>query len=192
MPRHNQTRSPKTMPMPALRWRIRPVPGWGEFWVPAFVVRIDIDDPGRAGTHGWQVRYRKPSVFFGDSLNGLRRSPQKSLQEAINYLRKIFRGTRSCVRSEEKPAKQIKTGKPGIRITHRLRKNRRVAEIYIRIDAPVAGHPPKNIYVGTENTVTRARIKEKLVMAEVEWAAMRMRHELAHRRVIVASRNLRA
>lgn len=40
-------------------WRARRilVPGWARaFRVPSRIVRIDIDEAGRAGTHGWQVR----------------------------------------------------------------------------------------------------------------------------------------
>lgn len=88
----NSTPKEEVEPLAVLREGYRKVTlkGCGKTFVVAkFVVRVDIDEPGRVGTHGWQVRYSKPSKFFNDSRSGDSRNPERSLEEAHAYLRSI-------------------------------------------------------------------------------------------------------
>jgi len=79
------------------------VPGWGNpYHVPWHIVRVDSArerDIGKVGTHGWQVRYAKPSRFFSDSVGGKLRTPAESLQDAAQYLASIYKGPRNRCRT---------------------------------------------------------------------------------------------
>lgn len=155
------------------------VPAWGDMMVPRHIVRIDIDDPGRAGTHGWQVRYQKPSVFFSDAKNGKRRSPRTSLRAAIDCLLAIYRGPRRGVHRSERIRKRHPTGVPGVAFVRRRRPDRGFTEYLVRIQLGrhrQAGSVRRQIYLGTENTVSDARVRAALKKARgirEEWLVLR-------------------
>lgn len=136
----------------------------GTLRVPRHIVRIDIDDGG-AGTHGWQVRFRKPSRFFSDSYldsRGRRRlgSPKASLARATEYLRTIYRPKPRKPRPEHRD-KAHPTGMAGVRVAWNRRPGRKFAECIVRADR-VDGKPLATFYVGTENTVTKYRLAQAI------------------------------
>lgn len=136
------------------------VPGWvGVFQVPRHIVRIDIDEPGKAGTHGWQVRYVKPSVFFGDGRNGELGSPSRSLAEARRYLASVYSGPRIPLRATATARRNNPITEAGIRLIERLRRGRTVKEFYVEAMSPARGFTPRRVYVGTERTITPARLE---------------------------------
>ena len=91
---------PKPHNLEDLRRRPVIVSGWATtFKVVQHIVRIDIDDPGNVGTHGWQVRYKKTSKLFSDSTKRTRRSPTASLAKAVCYLSEIYSGPRIRLRN---------------------------------------------------------------------------------------------
>ncbi|MBN9462264.1 MAG: hypothetical protein J0H00_13710 [Burkholderiales bacterium] len=127
-------------------------------------MRIDIDDGG-AGTHGWQVRFRKPSRFFSDSYvdaAGRRRlgSPKASLARATEYLLSIYKPRPRRLPREHRDKQQC-TGMAGVRVVWRRHRNRRNAECVVRVDRP-DGRPLRVLYVGTETTYSEARLHRML------------------------------
>lgn len=131
--------------------------------VPRYIVRVDKDDPGKAGTHGWQVRFARPSAFFSDSRHrdGLDRgSPSLSLDAAKSYLKLTWRPKSPPARAE-RTSKAHPTGMSGIRVVWRRRKSKNFAECTVRVDA-LDGKPLANLYVGTENTATEAAIAARI------------------------------
>ena len=135
----------------------RPVhkPGWSDaLQVPRHIIRIDIEDPGKAGTHGWQVRYVKPWRFFNDKM----RPPAASLKEAVHYLAEVYTGPRLKTIRKKKGKRKTKL-EPGLRLVKRVRKGRTVQEIWVEAMPPSKEFSPVRIYAGTENTATSERIE---------------------------------
>lgn len=153
------------------------MPGWaGTFKVPQYIIRVDIDDPGKAGTHGWQVRYAKPSTFFGDHVTrkGLR-SPKESLAEAKRHLASVYRGPPNRIRNTPTKRKTSPIAEAGIRLVTRQPKGKNFTETYVEATPPTKGMRTKKFYVGTSNTATeerltaaiaKARVARKLMVAE--------------------------
>lgn len=155
------------------RYRFCTVPGWSElFQVPQYIVRIDIDEPGKAGTHGWQVRYHKPWTLISDTRNKRRRTPQQSLDEAVRYLRSIYVGPRSRLRHSPTTRKENVLQEAGLRLVVRDRKDRNFAEAYVEAVPPTHDIPPKRVFVGTTNTVSLERLLAAVAKARVLRAAM--------------------
>lgn len=152
------------------------VPNWGEVSVPRHIVRIDIDEPGYAGTHGWQVRYPSGgrSTFFSDG----KANPKTRLRDAINYLASIWQGQTPRLHSKELSRKKVKTGMAGVALNFSLRANRRVREIYVVVTPTQRGSKPRKFYVGTTNTVT----KERLAAAFAKAAKLRQQRIAAYLR----------
>lgn len=134
--------------------RIVKVPGWGVVEVPRYVVRID-----SPSTHGWQLRYRSPFKMFSDAVVSRAKTPEASLKVVIGALAEIYEGMRPRLQSVETSRKKIRTGAVGVRRVVRLRRGRNVREHYFTVSHPKAGVPARNIYIGTENTITAARVK---------------------------------
>ena len=134
--------------------RVIAVPGWGKAEVPRYVVRIDTPS-----THGWQLRYQSPFKMFSDGVVSKAGTPWASLKVVVNALAEIYAGMRPRLQSVETRRKKVRTGVVGIRRVVRLRRGRNVEEHYFTVSHPQAGTPARNIYIGTENTVTKARIQ---------------------------------
>lgn len=140
--------------------RLAFVPGWaGVFQIPKYIVRVDVDEPGKAGTHGWQVRYQKPSTFFSDAGQNRRGNPSTSLAAAKRYLASIYAGPRTLIRTTPTKRKTNPIQEPGLRLVYVQPKGRTVRHVYVEAVPPGRGMVPKRVYVGTDNTVTPARIE---------------------------------
>lgn len=140
-------------------------PWTNKLMVPRHIVRIDSEDLESTGTHGWQVRYQKPSKFFSDTIGDIRRLPEESLREAITYLAGIYRGPKSQIKVDPAARKVNEIQEVGIRLVRRAKKSRSVAEIYVEASNPEHGKASKRFYVGTENTVTPEKVEAKLIEA---------------------------
>ncbi len=154
--------------LPRRKVRVR---GFGLFQVPRHIQRIDIDEPGKAGTHGWQVRW-DGTKFFSDAATG-KREPTASLARSERYLRSIYTGPRPRLRETEHKDKKHRTGIAGVQLAYRRRKDRQIAEVYLRVNPPTQGGVPHSIYVGTENTITQARMRLALKKARAMRDVMR-------------------
>jgi len=150
------------------------VPGWaGVFRVPRHVVRIDINEQGKAGTHGWQVRYGpRPWRHYSDSQGSKLRSPSVSLEDATTHLVSIYAGPASRVRATPTKRKANPIQEAGIRLVERQRKNRNIKEIYIEAVSPVRGASARRFYVGTQVTATDCRMQRALLKARQARAEM--------------------
>lgn len=142
--------------------------------VPRHVVRIDITGtPSKPKkSHGWQVRYRGQTKYFKDGES----SPEVSLAQAECYLHGIYYGPSVPFKVKEYSSKNEKVGTSGIRIT-RLNKalgpapqsgeeRKRVIQVYVEVNHPLKGMPPRRLYVGTASTASEARIQERMVEAK--------------------------
>jgi len=123
-------------------------------------VRIDVDDPGKAGTHGWQVRFGpRPWKLFSDAKAGKRRTPRVSLKEAVQYLTGIYTGPPPLVRSTPTPRKRNPIQEAGLRLVERTRKGRNVVEIWVEAVSPTREIAPRRYYAGTQNSVTPEKME---------------------------------
>jgi len=138
-----------------MKYRIGFVYPWvNAFMIPMYISRVDINEPGYAGTHGWQVRYfNAKAAFFSDVKGNKRKNVQESLNAATEYLQIHYIGQKCFV-------KNIKP-----RIVWSLRKGRRVQEARVRISHPMYGKSDICVYVGTENTIDATRITSALLSA---------------------------
>lgn len=151
-------------------------PWTNKLMVPRHIVRVDCGDVETTGTHGWQVRYQKPSKFFSDVSGGIRRHPKESLAEATSYLAGIYRGTTSQIKKYPAKRKTNEIQEVGLRLIKRLNKRRKITEIYIEVSNLVKGKSSKRFYVGTENTATQDRISAKLIIARAYREALVKAH----------------
>ena len=130
------------------------IPGFGLVTVPKYVSRVDSGESrGKAGWHGWQVRWPGHRKFFSDARYG--RNPECSLKAASFYVQTHFPGKASqCC--PEKGVRLYVTKKPG----------RNVKEFYVSVSHPQRGRSERRVYVGTERTVTQERIAEATAKAQ--------------------------
>lgn len=151
-------------------WRMRVVSIPGQvkaMKVPQYIVRIDVDEPGLAGTHGWQVRYRRKlyrTQFFSDAafdLTGMRKgTPKDSLEAAKIYLAAIWSGKPvKELPAVEAGRKRHPTGMPGVRVIWRTRAGGE--QCYVRVD-DIKGKPLASMYVSTEATFTDQKLSRKI------------------------------
>lgn len=149
-------------PLPA-DWKYRQdtVPGWAStFKVPRYIVRLDA-----AATHGWQVRYPKGRTkMFTDGLYGTPRragTPRDSLKAAMQFLAAIWTGNPPVKLLPERAGKDTLTGLAGVRLVTRQAPGRNMPHWVVRVDGPIK-RPVAVIYVGSEGTITDARILRAL------------------------------
>lgn len=176
---------PKNKQLPAdFPMRIVHVPGWVRaFRTPRHIVRVDVNELGKAGTHGWQVRLKKPSKFFSDCHygNSKRGNPKASLEAAIDYLSSIYQGPRVLVRTEPTSRKKNPLLGSGVREAWKQSKKKAVRELYIEASPPCHSRSPKRFYVGTENTISPERYLKALAKAR-EARAQLVQEHLAHQK----------
>jgi len=142
------------------------VPGWAvTFLVSRYIVRIDIDEPGLVGTHGWQVRYQKPFVLFSDSKGASRRSPRQSLAEAMGHLALTYQGPRNLLRTTPTSRKKNEIQEAGLRLVVMSKPHKTFDEFYIEAMSPTRARAARRVYVGTENTITLPRADAAIVKA---------------------------
>lgn len=165
--------------------RICIVPGWATpFSVPRHIVRIDVDEPGAAGTHGWQVRYRTPSRFFSDAANRTRRVPRHSLKEATLYLASIYAGPAARCRTTPTRRKANPVMEAGLRLISRRRPGKAFDEVYVEVSPPTRSAAPPRFYVGTRHadgrgTATQERFERALALARRRRAQLVRAHNAA-------------
>lgn len=142
--------------------------GWQEFLVPKYIVRIDIEEPKQ--THGWQVRFNKPFVFFSDAAYPPPRSkvgtPASSLKAAIQHLATVWRPKAPHIQAE-RHNKAIPTGMAGVRVIWQSRAGRKVKSCSVEArgrDGALLGR----YYAGTENTITAASLQQALNEARAD------------------------
>ncbi len=150
-------------------WKMRSVHVPGHFKtyeVPRYIVRIDIDEPGMTGTHGWQVRYQTEtygSRLVSDSkfdCGGRKGTPSDSLHAAKVYLAAIWVGTpRRPLLPENPHRKHHPTGMTGVRVTWRERGGK--MQCHVRVD-DLQGKPLHHMYVGTEPSVSESKLAAKV------------------------------
>ncbi len=141
--------------------------------VPEHIQRIDTHS-----THGWQMRYGQPTLFFSDG-QGPGNGPRPALKRAIEALRKriaelpaptgLQRGT--------SPSKQndLPVGISGPILRHRP--GRSVPECHFSVNLPRFASKPlrRSVYIANQNTYTADRYRQALE------AAIRMRLEAEDR-----------
>lgn len=152
-------------------------PGWpAALAVPKHIIRLDIDEAGKAGTHGWQVRHERPWRFFNDKG----RPPAQSLQEAVQHLAETYAGPK--LKQRKVMGKKNKgLLEQGIRLVKRVKKGRSVAELWVEASPPSKHFSPVRIYAGTENTTSEVRLEMAKLEARKARASMLKAH-LATRR----------
>ena len=137
--------------------------------VPEHIQRIDTHS-----THGWQMRYGHPTLFFSDG-QGAGNGPRPALKRAVESLRKriaelpaptgLQRGT--------SPSKQndLPVGISGPILRHRP--GRSVPECHFSVNLPRFSSKPlrRSVYIANQNTYTAERYREALD------AAIKMRRE---------------
>ncbi len=137
--------------------------------VPEHIQRIDTHS-----THGWQMRYGQPTLFFSDG-KGKGNGPRQALKRAIEALRKriaelpaptgLQRGT--------SPSKQndLPVGISGPILRHRP--GRSVPECHFSVNLPRFAAKPlrRSVYIANQNTYTAERYRLALE------SAIRMRRE---------------
>ncbi len=138
--------------------RIVSLKRYGKLTVPKYITRIDVDDPGKAGTHGWEIRYKEQDIFFSDSKYG---DINKALKAATEKLYSIYKGPSTYI--HKIPRQKKKHDLPvGIRLIWKKPKNKTFQELYVEVGFPKGKVPAKKLYVGTENTITEEKLLEKL------------------------------
>ncbi|MES2207269.1 MAG: hypothetical protein V4525_10820 [Pseudomonadota bacterium] len=136
------------------------VEGSGVLNVPTHVTRIDIE---KTNTHGWQVRFEKPSTFFSDTAYG---GAVESLQEAISFLASIYYPKLVKRPTVENKNKKIPLGIRGVRLVKMKKKNRNTEELYAEAIPMRRGMSAKRFYIGTSNTATPERMEEAISKAK--------------------------
>jgi hypothetical protein len=132
------------------------------FWVPEHVVRID-----HRRTHGWQLRYGRWTMFSDHSNDGsgARASLSAATAELLKRIDKLQApaGLRRGATSVKSTGLPVGISGP----IGRIRKGRGVAEYNFGVTIPRFGDTPtnKNVYIGTANTITKARYRDALGQA---------------------------
>ncbi len=141
----------------------RPVtlPDGSTHQVPRHVQRIDT-----RSTHGWQLRYGKPSVFFSDRLAS---GAAQALQRAVDALRQRMQNLPPA-NGLQQAASRTKGNDlpPGISgPILRQRPDRPSPECHFSVLLPRWGAKPlrRSIYIANQNTYAPARYSEALARA---------------------------
>lgn len=162
--------SKKLPPGFPLKTVIHPV-SFTVFKVPRHIVRIDIFKQGRAGTHGWQVRYKGASRMFSDAHygNAPGGSPAKALKAAIVHLANIYVGPVFKVRCSGARTKSNPDLESGIRESWQFKRGRN-PQLYIEATSPTNRVISRRFYVGSTRTMTQARYESALQRAREQRA----------------------
>lgn len=138
----------------------------GVFHVPSHIQRIDIHDPGLAGTHGWQVRTRLPMTkFFGDNTQG-RKGPRDSLKAALEFRRR--RPPRPVLHLRERSNADKKSDLPvGIAFAQTKKPDRHAIELRFQVSIPRFGKSStcRTVFISTRKRFTQKKYQDALVKA---------------------------
>ena len=133
---------------------------FGMLSVPTYVTRIDSE---KTNTHGWQVRFEKPSTFFSDTAYG---GGEDSLQQAIAFLASIYYPKLIKKPTAENKNKKLPLGIRGVRLVKMKKKNRNTEELYAEAIPMKRGISAKRFYIGTSKTATPERMEEAISKAK--------------------------
>ena len=131
--------------------------------VPEHIQRIDTHS-----THGWQMRYGQPSLFFSDG-HGPGHGPRPALKRAIAALSERIAAlpAPTGLQREISPNKQndLPVGISGPIL--RQRPGRSVPECHFSVNLPRFGAKPlrRSVYIANQNTYTPERYVRALASA---------------------------
>ena len=151
----------------AMRTRTVTIHTGARIRVPEHIQRIDTHS-----THGWQMRYGQPSLFFSDG-QGPGTGPRRSLERAMAALRERIAElpAPTGLQRDISPNKQndLPVGISGPIL--RQRQGRTVPECHFSVNLPRFGAKPlrRSVYIANQNTYTPQRYTDALN------AAMEMR-----------------
>ncbi|MES2207315.1 MAG: hypothetical protein V4525_11060 [Pseudomonadota bacterium] len=144
------------------------LPNFGTVKITQYITRIDIE---KTNTHGWQVRFEKPSTFFSDFSCG---NIINSLQQSLSFLAVVYYPRLIKRPVKENKNKKIPLGIRGVRIVKMKKKNRSTEELYAEAIPMKHGESAKRFYIGTAKTAT----PEKMEIAINKAKKCRQRFEL--------------
>lgn len=131
--------------------------------VPEHIQRIDTHS-----THGWQMRYGQPSLFYSDG-HGPGHGPRQSLKRAMQALRERIAAlpAPTGLQRDISPNKQndLPVGISGPIL--RQRPGRTVPECHFSVNLPRFGSKPlrRSVYIANQNTYTKDRYQRALEAA---------------------------
>lgn len=131
--------------------------------VPEHIQRIDTHS-----THGWQMRYGAPSLFFSDG-QGAGAGPRAALKRALQALRERIAAlpAPTGLQRDISPHKQndLPVGISGPIL--RQRDGRSVPECHFSVNLPRYGAKPlrRSVYIANQNTYTLERYQRALEAA---------------------------
>jgi hypothetical protein len=133
--------------------------------VPEHVQRIDTQS-----THGWQMRYGQPTLFFSDSRgDGKAAGPRPALRRATAALQERIQTLPAPTGLQRgiSPGKQndLPVGISGPIL--RQRPGRSMPECHFSVNLPRFGQRPlrRSVYIANQNTYTKRRYAEALAVA---------------------------
>ena len=150
--------------------------------VPEHIQRIDTHS-----THGWQMRYGTPSLFFSDG-HGQGSGPRASLKRAMVALREriVALPAPTGLQRDISPNKQndLPVGISGPIL--RQRPGRTVPECHFSVNLPRFGAKPlrRSVYIANQNTYTKERYQRALASA----IALRRAAEAAYQEAATAAK----
>lgn len=143
--------------------RTTTLPSGARIRVPEHIQRIDT-----RSTHGWQLRYGKPTLFFSDS-KAQGGSPRAALKLAIAALRKrlIALPAPTGLQRAASASKQndLPAGISGPIL--RQRPGRTAAECHFSVNLPRFDAKPlrRSVYIANQNTYSKERYEQALATA---------------------------
>jgi hypothetical protein len=133
--------------------------------VPEHIQRIDTQS-----THGWQMRYGQPTLFFSDSRgDGNAKGPRPALKRATVALLERIQTlpAPTGLQRSISPGKQndLPVGISGPIL--RQRPGRSMPECHFSVNLPRFGQRPlrRSVYIANRNTYTKQRYAEALAVA---------------------------
>ena len=159
--------------------RVVKLPSGAACRVPAHIQRIDT-----RSTHGWQLRYGKPTKFFSDSIASSPRAALKVATEALlQRIAELPAATGLQRGASANKSNDLPVGVSGPIL--RNRGDRPVPECHFSVLLPVFGATPlrRSVYIANKNTYNAKRYKDALAKA----IAMRKAAEVAYQDAATAA-----
>ena len=161
--------------------RTATLPNGTKIRVPEHIQRIDT-----RSTHGWQLRYGKPTLFFSDSkapgagARGALKLATDALRERLSTLQAPTGLQRAASSSKQN---DLPAGISGPIL--RQRPGRTTPECHFSVNLPRYGDKPlrRSVYIANQNTYSKERYKEALAVA----LAMRQAAEAAYQEAATAA-----
>ena len=166
----------------AMRTRTITIHTGARIRVPEHIQRIDTHS-----THGWQMRYGQPSLFFSDG-HGPGCGPRPSLKRAMAALAERIAAlpAPTGLQRDISPNKQndLPVGISGPIL--RQRPGRTVPECHFSVNLPRFGAKPlrRSVYIANQNTYSKDRYQHALASA----IALRRAAEVAYQEAATAAK----